>query len=67
MDVQVEMTTGATIHTTAGLKMTVTRRVKPPIVPALEMPTLGMDAPICLSKGDNTSLDQESEVSSAHS
>ncbi|KAF5454801.1 hypothetical protein F2P56_024439 [Juglans regia] len=63
----VEMTTGATIHTTAGLKMTVTRRVKPPIIPALEMPTLTMDAPISLSKGDNTSLDQKSEVSSAHS
>ncbi|KAK2658746.1 hypothetical protein Ddye_005279 [Dipteronia dyeriana] len=29
----VEMTTGATIHTTQGLKMTVTRRIKPPIMP----------------------------------
>ncbi|XP_057471820.1 protein LUTEIN DEFICIENT 5, chloroplastic isoform X2 [Actinidia eriantha] len=35
---RVEMTTGATIHTTEGLKMTVTRRMKPPMVPALEMP-----------------------------
>ncbi|KAM7278451.1 hypothetical protein ACFE04_005585 [Oxalis oulophora] len=34
----VEMTTGATIHTTEGLKMSVTRRKRPPIVPSLEMP-----------------------------
>ncbi|CAL1361773.1 unnamed protein product [Linum trigynum] len=32
----VEMTTGATIHTTQGLKMTVTRRIVPPIMPTLE-------------------------------
>ncbi|RZC62332.1 hypothetical protein C5167_024094 [Papaver somniferum] len=32
----VEMTTGATIHTTEGLLMTVTRRTKPPIIPTLE-------------------------------
>ncbi|KAL8160118.1 hypothetical protein V2J09_001655 [Rumex salicifolius] len=34
----VEMTTGATIHTTNGLKMTVTRRTQPPapIIPTLE-------------------------------
>lgn len=31
------MTTGATIHTTKGLKMTVTRRTKPPVIPNLEM------------------------------
>lgn len=31
------MTTGATIHTTEGLKMTVTRRTKPPVIPNLEM------------------------------
>lgn len=30
------MTTGATIHTTEGLKMTVTRRTRPPIIPNLE-------------------------------
>ncbi|KAK4796474.1 hypothetical protein SAY86_028800 [Trapa natans] len=36
----VKMTTGATIHTTEGLKMTVTRRTKPLIVPTLEMPAL---------------------------
>ncbi|KAI0489334.1 hypothetical protein KFK09_029176 [Dendrobium nobile] len=32
----VEMTTGATIHTTEGLKMTVTRRYRPPVIPSLE-------------------------------
>ncbi|KAM0941974.1 putative cytochrome P450 [Dioscorea sansibarensis] len=32
----VEMTTGATIHTTEGLLMTVTRRTQPPIIPKLE-------------------------------
>lgn len=37
----VEMTTGATIHTTKGLNMTVTRRVMPPIVPTIvEKPIL---------------------------
>lgn len=39
----VKMTTGATIHTTEGLKMTVSRRMKPPIVPTLELPALEMD------------------------
>ncbi|NP_001234049.1 cytochrome P450-type monooxygenase 97A29 [Solanum lycopersicum] len=39
----VKMTTGATIHTTEGLKMTVTRRSRPPIVPNLEMATLEVD------------------------
>ncbi|GJM87357.1 hypothetical protein PR202_ga03303 [Eleusine coracana subsp. coracana] len=33
----VEMTTGATIHTTEGLKMTVTQRTKPPVIPNLKM------------------------------
>ncbi|KAI8556097.1 hypothetical protein RHMOL_Rhmol05G0225500 [Rhododendron molle] len=37
---RVEMTTGATIHTTEGLNMRVTRRIKPPIMPELEMPVL---------------------------
>lgn len=37
---QVEMTTGATIHTTEGLKMTVTRRPNPPATPSLEVRTL---------------------------
>lgn len=30
------MTTGATIHTTEGLVMTVTRRTRPPVIPTLE-------------------------------
>ncbi|KAF7114294.1 hypothetical protein RHSIM_RhsimUnG0090400 [Rhododendron simsii] len=37
---RVQMTTGATIHTTEGLNMRVTRRIKPPIIPELEMPVL---------------------------
>ncbi|KAL5702567.1 hypothetical protein ACHQM5_027769 [Ranunculus cassubicifolius] len=32
----VEMTTGATIHTTQGLNMTVTRRMRSPIIPTLD-------------------------------
>lgn len=38
MILKVEMTTGATIHTTNGLKMTVTRRtqLQAPIIPTLE-------------------------------
>ncbi|XP_042513225.1 protein LUTEIN DEFICIENT 5, chloroplastic [Macadamia integrifolia] len=39
----VDMTTGATIHTTEGLKMTVTRRTKPPIIPTLEKTVLEVD------------------------
>lgn len=31
----VGMTTGATIHTTAGLNMTVTHRLKPPVIPVM--------------------------------
>ncbi|MCO5603516.1 hypothetical protein L7F22_057667 [Adiantum nelumboides] len=31
----VEMTTGATIHTTAGLNMTVTHRIRPPVIPVM--------------------------------
>lgn len=41
----VEMTTGATIHTTEGLKMTVTPRVKPIVVPILEPQLLETSAP----------------------
>lgn len=37
------MTTGATIHTTQGLNMTVTRRIQPPIVPSLQMSTVEVD------------------------
>ncbi|XP_077226862.1 cytochrome P450, family 97, subfamily A, polypeptide 3 [Tasmannia lanceolata] len=39
----VDMTTGATIHTTEGLKMTVTHRTKPPVIPRLEMKMLSVD------------------------
>lgn len=40
---QVEMTTGATIHTTQGLKMTVTQRMRNPIIPTLEKKVLDID------------------------
>lgn len=43
------MTTGATIHTTQGLNMSVTHRIKPPIVPSLQMSTLEVDQSISLS------------------
>lgn len=50
---QVKMTTGATIHTTEGLKMTVTRRIKPSTVPSLKMSTvLKVDASLGDSKND---------------
>lgn len=50
---QVKMTTGATIHTTEGLKMTVTQRIKPSVVPSLEMSTaLKVDASLGDSKID---------------
>ncbi|KAJ6877605.1 protein LUTEIN DEFICIENT 5 [Populus alba x Populus x berolinensis] len=39
----VRMTTGATIHTTEGLKMTVTRRTRPPIMPKLEKTMFEVD------------------------
>lgn len=38
------MTTGATIHTTQGLKMTVTRRTQPPIIPNLEAKVVIFDS-----------------------
>lgn len=56
------MTTGATIHTTEGLKMTVTKRIKPPIIPSLEMPTTALKEDTSSSLGV-----QKGEVSSAHS
>ncbi|XP_010540722.1 PREDICTED: protein LUTEIN DEFICIENT 5, chloroplastic [Tarenaya hassleriana] len=41
----VRMTTGATIHTTEGLKMAVTGRTKPPPPPAIpSLPVAGMEA-----------------------
>ncbi|KAK7394690.1 hypothetical protein VNO78_15225 [Psophocarpus tetragonolobus] len=61
----VEMTTGATIHTTQGLKMTVTHRIKPPIVPSLQMSTLEVDPSISLS--DQDEMSQKGEVYQAQS
>ncbi|MED6158499.1 hypothetical protein PIB30_033318 [Stylosanthes scabra] len=58
----VEMTTGATIHTTQGLKMTVTRRTQPPIVPSLQMSTMEIDP--SMSKEDTS---QKGEVYQAQS
>ncbi|KAJ9542686.1 hypothetical protein OSB04_029192 [Centaurea solstitialis] len=49
----VKMTTGATIHTTEGLNMTVTRRMKPPIVPTLETQNLeNMESSTNVPKAD---------------
>lgn len=53
------MTTGATIHTTEGLKMTVTRRTRPPIIPNLESKVVNVNSvPTVVSEGD-----QQGEVS----
>ncbi|XP_047964332.1 protein LUTEIN DEFICIENT 5, chloroplastic isoform X2 [Salvia hispanica] len=41
----VKMTTGATIHTTEGLKMTVTRRQRAPVIPNLDVSTMSVDSP----------------------
>ncbi|EHA8591274.1 protein LUTEIN DEFICIENT 5, chloroplastic [Cocos nucifera] len=67
----VEMTTGATIHTTEGLKMTVTCRTMPPIIPNLEMKVLRVDGDQPLNSTPSTvssnisEEDQEGEVSTA--
>ncbi|KAL3520574.1 hypothetical protein ACH5RR_018723 [Cinchona calisaya] len=58
----VEMTTGATIHTTQGLNMTVTRRIRPPIVPTLEMPAVRSDSSMNVSEISLVS-DQKTQVS----
>lgn len=66
---QVEMTTGATIHTTEGLKMTVTRRIKPPIMPVLKEDAADA-APIATSKSDadaDAPCSKTNEISPAHS
>ncbi|KAJ4954892.1 hypothetical protein NE237_011675 [Protea cynaroides] len=52
----VEMTTGATIHTTEGLKMTVTRRTKPPIIPTLETTVLEVDGSSAVEKKSPTMM-----------
>lgn len=60
----VKMTTGATIHTTEGLKMTVSRRQQPPIIPNLEVSTGNMDSSLNIEEVTTVS-DQKDEVSSA--
>ncbi|PPS06244.1 hypothetical protein GOBAR_AA14393 [Gossypium barbadense] len=62
----VEMTTGATIHTTQGLKMTVTRRMKPPIIPEINMEGLKMEGTARILEAE-TQLGEKGEVSQAHS
>nr|XP_034903407.1 protein LUTEIN DEFICIENT 5, chloroplastic isoform X2 [Populus alba] len=62
----VRMTTGATIHTTEGLKMTVTRRTRPPIMPKLEKTVFEVDESTSGPEGE-TRLGPKSEVSSANS
>lgn len=61
---QVKMTTGATIHTTEGLNMTVTRRQRPPIIPNLEVSTGNVDSSVKVQEVTTVS-DQKDEVSSA--
>ncbi|KAM0831941.1 hypothetical protein ACQ4PT_065215 [Festuca glaucescens] len=69
----VEMTTGATIHTTKGLNMTVTRRTKPPVIPNLQMKVVSdsegrtfSTAPVGVSTASIVSgEDQQEEVSTS--
>ncbi|XP_068664568.1 protein LUTEIN DEFICIENT 5, chloroplastic-like [Aristolochia californica] len=70
----VNMTTGATIHTTEGLNMTVTRRTKPPIIPKLEMTTVIVDGKISPQPSSSLAAavsasegEQQDEVSAARS
>ncbi|KAL0302963.1 UNVERIFIED_CONTAM: protein LUTEIN DEFICIENT 5, chloroplastic [Sesamum radiatum] len=60
----VKMTTGATIHTTEGLKMTVTPRRRPPIIPNLEIPTVKADSSLSIQEVKTVS-GQKDEVPSA--
>ncbi|XP_027188492.1 protein LUTEIN DEFICIENT 5, chloroplastic isoform X2 [Cicer arietinum] len=62
---EVVMTTGATIHTTQGLNMTVTHRIKPPIVPSLQMSTLEADPSMSISDKEETG--QKGQVYQAQS
>ncbi|CAN4106369.1 unnamed protein product [Withania somnifera] len=60
----VKMTTGATIHTTEGLRMTVTRRTRPPVVPKLETTTLEIDSFVKSSEVNSVSCQRtEAEAS----
>ncbi|KAK6156432.1 hypothetical protein DH2020_010680 [Rehmannia glutinosa] len=60
----VKMTTGATIHTTEGLKMTVTPRRRQPIIPTLDIPTVKVDSSVNVPKVETIS-GQKDEVSPA--
>lgn len=60
------MTTGATIHTTEGLKMTVARRRRPSIITTLQTPTVEEDSSIIIPM-TNTVCSQKDEVPSARS
>lgn len=60
------MTTGATIHTTEGLNMSVTRRIKPPALPTLEMQMLKVDSSVNMSEVDPV-VGQKGEVFPTHS
>lgn len=64
LSLQVKMTTGATIHTTEGLNMTVTRRQRPLIIPNLEVSTGNVDSSLNVQEVTTVS-DQKDEVSSA--
>lgn len=58
------MTTGATIHTTEGLNMTVTKRIKPPAM-TVETSSLKDDSSINLRR--DAVADQKGEVTAARS
>ncbi|KAL8122351.1 protein LUTEIN DEFICIENT 5, chloroplastic isoform X1 [Apium graveolens] len=60
----VKMTTGATIHTTEGLNMTVTRRIKPPAM-TVETSSLKDDSSINMRR--EAIVDQKDKVSAASS
>lgn len=60
----VKMTTGATIHTTEGLNMTVTKRIKPPAM-TVEASSLRDDSSINMRR--DAVADQKGEVSAARS
>ncbi|KAK6136360.1 hypothetical protein DH2020_029890 [Rehmannia glutinosa] len=60
----VKMTTGATIHTTEGLKMTVTPRRRQPIIPTLDIPTVKVDSSVNVPEVETIS-GQKDEVSPA--
>uniref|UniRef100_A0A1D1XUF9 Protein LUTEIN DEFICIENT 5, chloroplastic n=1 Tax=Anthurium amnicola TaxID=1678845 RepID=A0A1D1XUF9_9ARAE len=69
----VEMTTGATIHTTEGLKMTVTRRAIPPIIPNLDMKIVTVNgdckvssAPSGATSASSTVPEEQGEVSTVN-